>query len=500
MSTVIGYRVYPRLYRDSVTLMAAAAGAQRTPGVVQAAAMMATPGNRRILADADLWPEGLEPAPDDLLVVVRAESDDLATGALDAVDEALAGRDEQAKATDGPQVGTIREAKAQQPAATLATVSVPGSYAPIVVEQALAADLHVFCFSDNVSIEDEVRLKSLARERGRLLMGPDCGTAIVDGVPLGFANAVRTGPVGIVAASGTGAQEVSTLLDRWGVGVAQLIGVGGRDLSADVQGVMTHAALDLLADDDAVQSLMVVSKPPAGAVGDTLLARLETLAGPRRPVIACLLGRADAGITGVDPLLIRGTLEGAAIDAAVLAGAHPEIADPTDLPIAERPGVLGLFTGGTLASEAKIVLARAGVEATIHDLGDDQYTAGRPHPMIDPAPRTAWLADLANDDTVGVLLVDLVLGHGAHPDPAGALADAVDALQQRRGANDRAPLVVVASVTGTDADPQPLSGQVRRLRSAGIVVAPCNASAARVAGRLSRNAQSAQRVIHRVAR
>ena len=362
-TTVLGWRVYPRLYRDSVTLMAAAAGAQRLPGVLSAAAMMATSGNRRILADADLWPVGLEPAPDDLLVVVRADGDDEADAGLAAVDQGLAGRDEQSSAAEARRPGTIREALVEQPAASVVCVSVPGSYAAVVVEQALAADLHVFCFSDNVSVVDEVRLKRLARSRGRLLMGPDCGTAILDGVPLGFANVVRSGPVGIVAASGTGAQEVCALMDRWGVGVAQLIGVGGRDLSADVQGLMTHASLDLLAEDDAVRTIMVVSKPPAGAVGDALVARLETLAEPWRPVIGCLLGRADAGVAGDDPLLIRGTLEGAAIAAAVLAGAHPQVTDPSDTPTAAHPGVLGLFTGGTLASEAKIVLAQAGVDA-----------------------------------------------------------------------------------------------------------------------------------------
>jgi FdrA protein len=320
-------------------------------------------------------------------------------------------------------------------------------------------------------------------------MGPDCGTAILDGAPLGFANVVRPGPVGIVAASGTGAQEVSVLLDSWGVGVSQVIGVGGRDLSNEVGGLMTHLALDLLADDPGTGVLMIVSKPPAAAVAGALLARLTALAGNRRPVVACLLGVADEGVPGSDPLLIRGTLEGGAIAAARLTGGDPQLEELelTCAPVAG--GILGLYTGGTLASEAKILLARAGLKPAIHDLGDDQYTAGKPHPMIDPAPRNAWIADLAGDAELGVLLVDVVLGHGAHSDPAGSLAEAVTAMQRRRRDTGLAELCVIASVTGTEADPQRRSSQVATLTAAGIQVAGSNAAAVRAVARSRRNAR-----------
>ncbi|MFZ1411827.1 MAG: hypothetical protein WAS07_10240, partial [Micropruina sp.] len=372
---------------------------------------------------------------------------------------------------------------------TLATISVPGTYAAVVAEQALRAGLHVFCFSDNVSVEEEVRLKTYASDNGLLLMGPDCGTAILDGVPLGFANVVRSGPVGIVAASGTGAQEVSVLLDAWEVGVSQVIGVGGRDLSVEVGGLMTHLALGLLADDPENGVLMIVSKPPAAAVAEVLLARLNALASHDRPVVACLLGAEDEGVLGTDPVLIRGTLEGGAIAAARLAGGDPQ---PVVLALAGAGGtggILGLYTGGTLASEAKILLARAGLKPAIHDLGDDQYTAGKPHPMIDPSPRNAWIADLAEDAELGVLLVDVVLGYGSHRDPAGSLADAVTDLQRRRAEAGLSPLCVVASVTGTEADPQRRSSQVATLLAAGIEVAESNAAAVRAVVQSWRNVE-----------
>jgi FdrA protein len=326
------------------------------------------------------------------------------------------------------------------------------------------------CFSDNVPVEDEVRLKALAARRRLLMMGPDCGTAVLDGVPLGFANVLRPGPVGIVAASGTGAQEVSCLLDRAGIGNAALIGVGGRDLSAAVGGVMTELALDLLGADESAEVIVVVSKPPAPAVAERLLARLGKIAADDVPVVACLLGVDDAD----GPVAVRGTLEGAAIEAARLAGVTlaPAVAEPT-AGTGSAGRVLGLYTGGTLAGEAKVLLGRAGVAAEVLDLGDDRYTAGRPHPMIDPSARAARIAEAATDPTVGVVLLDVVLGHGAHPDPAGAVAAAV-----REAAR---PVTFVASICGTAADPQGFDGQARTLREAGVLLAGSNAAATRLA-------------------
>lgn len=472
-------RVFPRLYRDSVTLMALASAIEKRDGVVRVGAVMATPANVEILERSGMRPDGLTAAPDDLLVVVRGADDDVVGSALDAAEAGLVAVEGARGAREEHPPQTVAEGLAADDGLTLACVSTPGTYAPVVVEQALRRGLHVFCFSDNVSVEDEVRLKRLAVERGLLLMGPDCGTAVLDGVPLGFANVVRPGPVGIVAASGTGAQEISCLLDRAGTGISQLVGVGGRDLSAAVGGVMTELALDMLAADDATDVVVLVSKPPAREVADRLLARLATLG---KPAVACLLGLADDD----GPVPVRGTLEAGAAEAARLAGHLLTLAGTAGSDEGGPPtatGVLGLYTGGTLASEARIVLRRAGVDAEVLDLGDDEYTAGRPHPMIDPAARADRVAAVGGRTDVGVLLVDLVLGHGSSPDPATPLADAVRTARAAARADGR-ELVVLGSVCGTAADPQGLDAQRALLEGAGVVVHPSNAAAARAAAAL----------------
>ena len=477
-TTTLAASVFPRLYRDSVALLALASKLQQREHIVRAGVVMATPANLRLLAESDMLPDRVAAGPDDLLITVKGGDPGAVEDALAFASTALSSTDAGSSEVTEQNPRTIVEGIADRPGATVATVSVPGTYAAIVAEQALRRGLHVMCFSDNVPIEDEVRLKTLAAQRRLLMMGPDCGTAVLDGVPLGFANVLRPGPVGIVAASGTGAQEVSCLLDRAGVGNAALIGVGGRDLTAAVGGVMTELALDLLAADRSTEVIVVVSKPPAPAVAERLVSRLEKIAADGTPVVACLLGMDDAD----GPVAVRGTLEGAAIEAARLVGVTLEPARAEPPADAEPAGrVLGLYTGGTLAAEAKVLFDRAGRTAEVIDLGDDRYTAGRPHPMIDPAARAARIVQAAADPTVGVVLLDVVLGHGAHADPAGAV---VTAVREARAAADR-PMAFVASVCGTAADPQGFDAQARTLGEAGVLLAGSNAAAARLAIRLA---------------
>jgi len=476
--SVLVVRVFPRLYRDSVTLMALASEIQKRDGVRSVGAMMATPANLEILGRSGMVPEDLTTAPDDLLITVRAVDPPTAEAALASAEEGLTVVEQASGTAERVRPATVSEGLAADPAVTIAAVSTPGVHAPVVVEQALRAGLHVFCFSDNVSVDDEVRLKDLAADRGLLLMGPDCGTAVVDGVPLGFANVLSAGPVAIVAASGTGAQEVSCLLDRAGVGVSQIVGVGGRDLSVEVGGRMTDLALDMVAADEATRAVVVVSKPPAAEVAERLLDRLATLG---KPAVACFVGHDDAD----GPVVVRGTLEGAALAAAALLG-RPLRIEATPPPAAlppRAPRVLGLYTGGTLASEAKVVLGRLGASAEVIDLGADEYTTGRPHPMIDPSTRAEHVAAAGARVDVGVVLVDLVLGYGSSDDPATPLAEAVAAARDAAAADGRA-LDIVASVCGTAGDHQGLQAQREILRSAGVHVLDTNASAARYAAAL----------------
>ncbi|MCU1571395.1 MAG: transcriptional regulator [Naasia sp.] len=478
-NSVLSARLLPHLYRDSVALMRIASATEKRDGILRVGAVMATPANLGILADSGMLPGDLAASPDDLVFVVRGVDEQAVEDALDAAHGLLTVSETSAGAAAEQRPGTLREgiAAGEDAPATLAAISVSGTYAPIVAEQALRNGLHVFCFSDNVSVEDEVRLKRLALEQGLLMMGPDCGTAILDGVPLGFANVVRPGSVGIVAASGTGAQEISRLVHSAGGGVSQLIGVGGRDLSAEVDGMMTGLALDLLAEDVLTSVIVVVSKPPSSSVADRLI---ERLAATGKPAVACFLGLedSDSATTGVR---IRGTLEAGAIAACELDGHPLEFDDQRSDAVAEAVGgVLGLYTGGTLASEAKLILSRAGVRAEILDLGDDQYTAGKPHPMIDPVGRADRIAAAGYDPEVGVILIDLVLGFGAADDPATPVAEAVAVARERAAADGRA-LTVIGSVCGTEGDPQGLSRQRAILASAGVLLCPTNASAARLA-------------------
>jgi FdrA protein len=334
----------------------------------------------------------------------------------------------------------------------VALISVPGEYAALEAHRALSRDMHVFLFSDHVSVEDEIALKRRGAERGRLVMGPECGTAMLGGVGLGFANVVRRGSVGIVAAAGTGAQEASVLLDRTGAGVSQIIGVGGRDLSAQVGGIMFRAGMELLAADDDTETLLLVSKPPDA---DAVRALGDVDVGGKR-VVAAFVGW-DGGEAPFD---VHPTLEAGAYAAT---GGEP----PADEDRLDGGGeLLGLFSGGSLAYEAETIL---GPGHRILDLGEEEYTQGRPHPMVDLELRRRMLRE--EGPKAGCVLLDVVLGHGAHPDPAGELAETLAELA----------CPVIAHVCGTTDDPQNAERQESVLRAAGVHVAPTNAAAARLA-------------------
>jgi FdrA protein len=360
-------------------------------------------------------------------------------------------------------------------------------------------------FSDNVSLEDELALKRLAVDRGLLLMGPDCGTALIAGVPLGFANVVPRGPIGIVAASGTGLQQVAALLAGRGHGVSHAIGVGGRDMDATVGGLMTGAALDVLAADPTTELVIVIGKPPAPAVAQRVGARLHAIG---KPAVLCLLGLgaaegADRSVTTV------ATLEAGAFAADAIrrrsrwqprAFSVPDVrrrvADSRRELTPAQSSVLGLYAGGTLAHESRLILtpllgpvasnlvaAPAAERSAPHrvlDLGADEFTVGRAHPMLDATTRVAAIREAARRDDLAVLLLDVVLGIGAAADPAGDLAEAIRDARADARARGRG-LAVVASVVGTDGDPQGLVGQVATLESAGAWVLPSNAQAARAA-------------------
>jgi len=474
-------------YLDSVALMRISRTIAALPGVEEAGLMIGTPANKEILREARVLGDiGAQAGAGDLVIALRAGD---AAAAEAAMAEARRQLDRPRRAATGAaawQPRTLRRAVQQMPDANLALISVPGDFAAAEARKALRRGLNVMIFSDNVPLEQEVALKREARDLGLIAMGPDCGTAIIAGVPIAFANAVSPGDIGIIGASGTGIQEVSCLIANGGRGISHAIGTGGRDLSAEVGGITTLAAIDLLDRDPATREIVLISKPPAPEIAERVLARA---ADSPKPFTVCLIGGAAKGQR---PANVR--FAGTLTEAAESALGRKLDAYRGPLP---KPGggrlIRGLFCGGTLCSEAQLVLQRSGEAAasntaglaralpgelrdahTLIDLGDDAFTRGRPHPIIEPAARDAPLREAMADSSVGAILLDVILGWGAHADPAGQLSSALGGVTRNGPA-------VVASVVGTEADPQVRSVQMRKLTDAGVILAPSNAAAAALA-------------------
>jgi FdrA protein len=497
-------------YYDSAFLMQLQRTLSDLPGILDAGVVMGTEANKDLLAHIDLLcPEAQAAKPDDLVIVVRAEDDAAAQLALSRVDELLTRRRSTVGQEYRPQ--SLEAAAQMMPDAEWVLVSVAGRYAAGVARQALRLGKHVFLFSDNVSVDDEIALKQMAAENGLLVMGPDCGTANIRGIGLGFANKVRLGPIGVVAAAGTGLQQVTSRIHQLGGGVSYGIGTGGRDLSEKVGAATFRQGMDLLSRDPETQVIVLVSKPPAPKVADDVL-RLARSAG--KPVVVDFIGRSPAAWQ-MDNLHFAAGLDDAARLAMQLVASKSDVIHDPDLNLGRfAPGqryLRGLFSGGTLAYEAQYILqsylpcvyANAPLNKeyrlanslvsqahTIVDLGEDEFTVGRLHPMMDNELRIRRLMEEANDPETAVIMLDVVLGYGSHPDPAGELAPAIaQACTQAEKAGRY--LEVVAVVTGTDEDPQNLKAQIRQLEAAGAHVETNNEAMVRYAGRLLRALDSA---------
>jgi FdrA protein len=479
-------RVRPDAFVDSVALMQVTERVRAVPGVRAAALVMATDLNRGLLDEADLLPlEAKRAGAADLVIAIRAETAAAAEAALGQAEALLAARrDEPGPLRSEPPRSIIGAAR-RLPGANLAVVSVPGPHAAAEAHQALSAGLHVFLFSDGIPLAEEIRLKHRAQARGLLVMGPECGTSLVNGVGLGFANRVRRGHVGLVAASGTGLQEVSSLIHRLGAGVSQGIGTGGRDLDEAVGGLSTLQALSWLGRDPETRVIGIISKASSAGVTERVF---EAAAATGKPVVACLSGWHGTTPQGVQSVA---TLEAAALACVRAFGRRRPAFDGPRGRRSARPArgrVLGLFTGGTLCEEARGIVGDAG--RAFIDFGAAEYTRGRPHPIIDPSLRSAALARAGGDREVGVILADVILGDGAHPDPAGPLVAAIGAARAR-ARRARRTLEVVAHVVGTDADLQGLARQTATLMRAGVRVCPTNRLAAELARDLVRGRRGA---------
>jgi len=483
-------------------------------GVVQAALMMGTDANKGVLQSAGLLTEeGQQAHAGDLIVAIQAVDGQALEGALRRVEEVLA------SPASRPGAGSTRSvdsAVKAMPEANLAVISVPGRFAAREARKALEHGLHVFLFSDNVPLEEEVELKRMAEKRGLLVMGPECGTSIINHVGIGFANGIRSGSIGIIAASGTGLQEVSVLIHREGLGISQAIGVGGRDLSHEVGGISTLHALELLDADAETKVIVLLSKLPAPSAMEAVL---KKVADCGKPVVVSFLGR-DPGWVSQPNARLADNLEEAAMMAVAAAreddyqslsfsvsdvAIDDHVAREVREWAPEQKHIRGLFSGGTLCYEAMWILqdyvgdvwsntplrdtlqlsdVNTSYCHTLIDMGAENFTHGRPHPMIDPRLRQDRILREAQDAEVAVLLLDVVLGYGSHSDPAGALTGAI-ARARAQAAERGGHLTVVASVCGTDQDSQGLAVQEERLQKAGVIVMPSNAQAARLAGSMA---------------
>jgi succinyl-CoA synthetase alpha subunit len=512
MTTDTRFRVFANFYKDSVALMQVGAALRKRRGIVEASCVMATPANLEQLAHAKLSVDA-KVNPSDLLVVVRGEAP-ACDDALDAAQALL-----QSDPTGGGESETfsipltsIAAAVEQSADADLALISVPGDYAAAEAMKALSLGLHVMLFSDNVGVDQELAIKRHADARGLLVMGPDCGTAIINGIPLGFANVVRRGSIGLVAASGTGLQEVTCRIHNLGAGVSQAIGTGGRDLRDEIGGLTMLAGLRALAGDDETRVIVLISKPPSPTVASRILA-LAAASG--KPTVVHFLGAEPGSIRGAGLHAAESLADAAdiAVRLAQTGESTSATASRNDPPVADERAldglastqstVRGLFTGGTFCYEAQLAFLKRGLpcrsNAPVHgaspldnaagghifiDMGDDEYTRGRPHPMIDPSLRNAAIREAADDPSLAILLFDLVLGYGSHPSPADELADALrDA--QRAAARPGRKLVAIGHVCGTDSDPQDRTGQIKTLASTGAIIAGSNIEAASIAAQFA---------------
>ena len=481
--TVTKWNVRAGTYYDSVVLMQLQRGLLEFPGVVDAGVVMATQANRDLLTANSLLPESISANPDDLLIVVKAADDTSAAQAISQVDTLLTRRKSSTISQDF-RPRSLSAAAKQLPEANWVLISVPGRYAADVAREALALGKHVFLYSDNVSLEDEILLKQTAREKGLLVMGPDCGTAIINGTGLGFANRVRRGSIGVVGASGTGTQAVTAQIHQLGSGISHAIGTGGRDLKSEVGAISANQALDLFARDPETKVIVLISKPPSPDVATQLISAAQHA---DKPIVVYFIGYPP-------PARKIGNLQ-FAISLSEAARLAVEIGDQR---IETAPGypnssryLRGLFSGGTLAYETLLglqsslspIYSNAPItnyqllkdplksEAhTIVDLGDEFFMVGRLHPMIDNDLRIRRMRQEAADPAVGMILLDVVLGEGSHPDPASELAPVIKEIHDKS-------IEVVAIVIGTDDDPQNLQAQTEKLEEVGAIVFPTAAEA-----------------------
>ncbi|WP_411680291.1 acyl-CoA synthetase FdrA [Clostridium thailandense] len=506
-------------YYDSVALMVITKEIKKLPYVKEIIVGMGTDLNKELASNLKLSNGEIESlTPNDFFIAAYAddEEDEAAEKIINKVDELLNSKNEKDEVEDEYKPNTFNAALKHMKDANMVIISLPGKYAADEARKALKNGLNVMLFSDNVALEDEIELKKIGRGKGLLVMGPDCGTAIINHVPLCFANVVRKGDIGIVGASGTGTQEVTVLIDKLGAGISQAIGTGGRDLKSDVGGIMMIEAFKALIEDKETKVIVLISKPPAPEVAKKIL---EMVANTKKPIVVDFIG-GDRKLIEASGAYACISLEDAAYKAVALSKGNPvldycgftESEEEIDKLVEEEAARLdkkqkyirALYTGGTLADEAMKLLDKEGFDIysniplkpelrlkniqksemnTCIDLGDDDFTVGKPHPMIDPMGRVERLPEEAEDEEVAIILMDFVIGYGSHVDPAGEMLPGIIEAKKKMESKGKY-LSVVGYICGTENDPQNYKAQKEKLEDAGVIIMPSNAQAVRYCAKL----------------
>lgn len=507
-------------YMDSVFLMKTGKAVGALDGVKKAVAVMGTDLNKTVLREFGALNAETEAAgTNDLIVAVDADEDVMA-----AVEECLAGLLNAKKPASGStaqQYVSVEQAAAADPELNLAVISLPGDFAAYEGIKALKAGMHVFMFSDNVPLEDELEMKRIGREKGLLVMGPGAGTAIIDNISIGLMSKVRRKHIGIVAASGSGLQEVAMLVHNWGEGISQAIGTGGSDLSKEVGGSTMLMGMDILKNDPDTDVIVLISKPPHPDTMAKMFAAVKTMG---KPVVIFFLGGKASDVEASGAYCAKTLEEAASMAVALARGETPEKGDYVAsvceelLPLAKAEAakltggqkyLRGLFCGGTHSEEAVMLLQEmisdlysninfghvtmmenrhVSTKNCLVDMGDEEFTVGKPHPVMDPSILNDRLVQEGSDPDTAILLFDLLLGYGVHEDPAGTIADSLRQIREKTEAEGR-HICMIASICGTDLDPQDYQKQKKTLEDLGVIVLESNGRAALFSGLIAKEVQ-----------
>ena len=497
-------------YIDSLETLFATTVLNDQPGIEMGYIGMCNSTFRDVITDIGLMTDEIAACSEnDYVIVAEAESQEAFDLAVAEVDKSMETKD---SGQETAEYDTTDAALAAHPEVNLVQIAVPGDCALEEAKKALNAGKHICVFSNNVPFEDEREMKELAREKGLLCMGPDCGVANINGSALVLSSINNRGPFGIVGASGTGIQHVAAILHEAGSGVTQTIGVGGNDLKDPIGGISMLMGLDALEHDPETKYIIVISRKPGEKTLPVICDKLKSLS---KPCVVLFMG-CEREIVEATGSVWAENLDDCGIKALQLIGVDYSLGTEEELDAIAREAVEGMapeqkyvrggYSGGTYMDEAMHAMygeigdvwsncplnpdyqlkdSYQSVENTVIDYGEEEFTLGRPHPAIDPSIRKPAVLREASDPKVAVICLDFILTPPGHPDPAGYLVEDIKKAQEM-AAERGGKLVFIASVLGTTADFQNIRVQEQELRDAGVIVCTSNARAARLAGKIIR--------------